>query len=88
MCDLVHTKPTSWIQDILHKRLLAQVFLHLCKKSLVQNVLLSTFFNLTFTGDVNCLCGATAKQGVFIWDISKEKIIKRFTEVSELDDFD
>lgn len=31
-------------------------------------------------GDVNCLCGATAKQGVFIWDISKEKIIKRFTE--------
>ena len=52
----------------------------------MQNVLLSTFFNLTFTGDVNCLCGATAKQGVFIWDINKEKIIKRFTEVSELDD--
>ena len=86
MCDLVHVKPTFWIQDILHKRLLAQVFLLLCKKSFVQNVLLPTFFNLTFTGDVNCLCGATAKQGVFIWDISKEKIIKRFTEVSELDD--
>ncbi|KAJ7327361.1 WD repeat-containing protein 17 [Desmophyllum pertusum] len=31
-------------------------------------------------GDVNCICGATAKHGVFIWDIAKEKIIKRFTE--------
>lgn len=31
-------------------------------------------------GDVNCICGATAKNGVFIWDIAKEKIIKRFTE--------
>ena len=33
-------------------------------------------------GDLNCVAGATAKQGVFIWDINKDKIVKRFTEVS------
>lgn len=31
-------------------------------------------------GDVNCICGATAKKGVFLWDIKKGKITKRFTE--------
>lgn len=41
----------------------------------------NTAFNC-FIGDVNCICGATAKNGVFIWDINKGKIIKRFTEVS------
>ncbi|XP_068702720.1 WD repeat-containing protein 17-like [Montipora foliosa] len=31
-------------------------------------------------GDVNCICGATAKKGVFLWDIEKGKISKRFNE--------
>jgi hypothetical protein len=35
------------------------------------------------TGDLNCIAGATAKKGVFIWDITKKKIIKKFTEVHE-----
>ncbi|XP_048589465.1 WD repeat-containing protein 17 isoform X2 [Nematostella vectensis] len=31
-------------------------------------------------GDLNAIAGATAKNGVFIWDIGKGKIIKRFLE--------
>ncbi|CAH1777058.1 unnamed protein product [Owenia fusiformis] len=31
-------------------------------------------------GDINCIAGSTSRQGAFIWDIDKGKIVKRFTE--------
>ena len=34
--------------------------------------------------DLNCIAAATSKQGSFIWDMNKAKIIKRFNEVFEL----
>lgn len=39
--------------------------------------------SVSLSGDLNCISGATAKHGVFIWDIGKSKIIKKFTEVHE-----
>uniref|UniRef100_A0A8D3AMG1 WD repeat-containing protein 17 n=1 Tax=Scophthalmus maximus TaxID=52904 RepID=A0A8D3AMG1_SCOMX len=31
-------------------------------------------------GDLNCIAGATSRNGAFIWDVRKEKIITRFNE--------
>lgn len=33
-------------------------------------------------GDLNCIAGATSRNGAFIWDVRKGKIITRFNEVS------
>ena len=30
--------------------------------------------------DLNCVAASTAKKGAFIWDLKKNKIIKRYTE--------
>lgn len=32
-------------------------------------------------GDLNCIAGATSRNGAFIWDVRKGKIITRFNEV-------
>ncbi|KAK6173871.1 hypothetical protein SNE40_017251 [Patella caerulea] len=38
-------------------------------------------YNISWApGDLNCIAGCTGKNGVFVWDISRTKIIKRFTE--------
>ncbi|XP_034375964.1 WD repeat-containing protein 17 isoform X7 [Arvicanthis niloticus] len=31
-------------------------------------------------GDLNCIAGATSRNGAFIWDIQKSKVIQRFNE--------
>ncbi|CAO2612145.1 WD repeat-containing protein 17 [Lemmus lemmus] len=31
-------------------------------------------------GDLNCIAGATSRNGAFIWDIQKDKMIQRFNE--------
>lgn len=41
-----------------------------------------------YLGDLNCIAGGTAKNGVFIWDIGAKKIIKKFTEVNLTDTTD
>lgn len=35
-------------------------------------------------GDLNCIAGATSRNGAFIWDVRKGKIITRFNEVTLL----
>lgn len=35
-----------------------------------------------FEGDLNCIAGATSRNGAFIWDVRKGKIITRFNEVT------
>lgn len=35
-------------------------------------------------GDLNCIAGATSRNGAFIWDVRKGKIITRFNEVTSL----
>lgn len=35
-----------------------------------------------FKGDLNCIAGATSRNGAFIWDVRKGKIITRFNEVT------
>lgn len=35
-----------------------------------------------FQGDLNCIAGATSRNGAFIWDVRKGKIITRFNEVT------
>lgn len=32
-------------------------------------------------GDLNCIAGATSRNGGFIWDVPRGKIITRFSEV-------
>ena len=32
-------------------------------------------------GDLNCIAGATSRNGAFIWDVKKGKMITRFNEV-------
>lgn len=33
--------------------------------------------------DLNCIAGCTAKNGIFIWDVKKSKVIKRIHDVSD-----
>lgn len=37
---------------------------------------------VSFEGDLNCIAGATSRNGAFIWDVRKGKIITRFNEVT------
>jgi len=54
---------------------------------LLSNLLNSSWSDINLSiycllGDLNCIAGSTSKNGVFIWDIGKKKIVKKFTEVS------
>lgn len=36
---------------------------------------------IVFSGDSDCIAGATSQNGAFIWDVQKGKMIQRFNEV-------
>ncbi|XP_054635631.1 WD repeat-containing protein 17 isoform X4 [Dunckerocampus dactyliophorus] len=38
------------------------------------------WFCVCFEGDLNCIAGATSRNGAFIWDVRKGKIVTRFNE--------
>eukprot|EP00069_Balaena_mysticetus_P001974 bmy_03968T0 len=38
-------------------------------------------------GDLNCIAGATSRNGAFIWDIKKGKIVQRFNESKNTDKY-
>lgn len=42
----------------------------------------SACVSVRFQGDLNCIAGATSRNGAFIWDVRKGKIITRFNEVT------
>lgn len=45
----------------------------------------ANYFDLSvLPGDLNCIAGATSRNGAFIWDVRKGKIITRFNEVTSL----
>ena len=53
---------------------------HLSK--VYHHVKLDLSVGVCFEGDLNCIAGATSRNGAFIWDVRKGKIITRFNEVT------